>query len=1153
MAVKLCTLNCNGLLTEARRNSIFQRIVALNLDFVFLQEIFVRSLQQCLNWIQSIHYHGFISLGTGNSKGTAILVKKNLSCKIDDFSHDYDGRLVKLDCTLNTVAFRFLSVYVPNDRTERSDFLDNLPHFLVTTRNLILGGDFNCVENIDLDKSGSQNFGSHGSIQIQEIKQNFGLADIFRVLYPEMKAFSFTNGRMSSRLDRFYISQSFVSNVLSITHTPCVCSDHSWVDISFDLPNDSSVPRSQNYWKLNVSILEQSEVVNAIEDLWFHDLSKCPVRDGAWWDLCKSRFKEVLIKKSQDIAKATFMKVKRLEKDLVFLQNLQANSMVPGFFDNQVKSIKSELNSFLIKKLEGSKIRAKALFIESAEKPTKYFLRREVENGGKKTIDSLEENGIIYDDLPSILNLCKSFYENLFSYENIDVASMSLFLKDLPKLSESRRDSCEGHITFDECLNAIKAMKNFKTPGSDGLPKEFYAKFFYLFGKDFVNMINLCYEFECLTPSQRRCIITLLCKKFDLKRFLSFWRPISLLNCDYKIAAKVLANRLKVVAPSIVHPDQTCAIIGRSISSNCHLLRNIIDFCNEKNVPCCLINLDQSKAFDRVSHKFLFATLEAFGFGPSFIKWIKLLYNKCDSSVIVNGTFTDSFSVGKGIRQGCPLSSLLYVLSIEPFAHAIRNDPYIKGFCIPGSLKQARISVFADDNTPIVSNINSIKRVFQVSEHYGLASGSRLNLSKSCGLLLGSAREWQIPQDFCGIKWVDSAKVLGCRFGKLDLAAQNWDPLFSKIEKSLDLYKSRNLSLRGRAVIANTCALAKLWYLGRVLTCPNNFISKVHRLVFQFIWNDRREAISRNTLFLPVGKGGIGIFNIFLKFKAFAIQHIADFLHGEWAPWKDLAKYWISLDLRRFKPDIFNNLVPHSLNKPDFYKNAVAVFKNFMSKHPQLDIAAQSSSAIYSLLLSDMGHTPNIVSRMGTLDFGPIFKSVNDKMLSPEIRSLTFKVVHHVLSTNSLLFRFNIVNCAKCPMCKSEDETISHLFFQCPVVVALWGFLEDIFFNLCNHRLKPSYMVVAFGILPFQANATVSSVIRLLVGMAKYCIWTLRCKMVFQNQSFTHLDLIEFFIRTLKYRVLADAHRFNHAKFKKFWCINNVICAKTRNHVDFLL
>ena len=128
-------------------------------------------------------------------------------------------------------------------------------------------------------------------------------------------------------------------------------------------------------------------------------------------------------------------------------------------------------------------------------------------------------------------------------------------------------------------------------------------------GESFVKFLNRSLDEGILAPSQRRGLITLICKDTTNANTLKNWRPISLLNTDYKIIYKVSTNRLNKVIEEIVHPDQTCSIPGRSIQDNVHLIRNIVEYTNNKNVSAAIISLDQSKAFDRVSHEYLFNAL----------------------------------------------------------------------------------------------------------------------------------------------------------------------------------------------------------------------------------------------------------------------------------------------------------------------------------------------------------------------------------------------------------------------------------------------------------------------------------------------------------------------------------------------------------------
>ena len=156
----------------------------------------------------------------------------------------------------------------------------------------------------------------------------------------------------------------------------------------------------------------------------------------------------------------------------------------------------------------------------------------------------------------------------------------------------------------------------------------------------------------------------------------------------------------------VVEPDQTCAVAGRPISDNVHLFRNIFDFVEQKEMRCVFINLDQAKAFDRVSTNYLLRILASFGFGP------KLLYTNIYSSVMVNGHIGLELPVKRSVRQGCAISPLLYVLSMEPFAHRIRRESGFFGLQLPGDLEQVRVSLYADDTTLVVTKEDSIPLIF---------------------------------------------------------------------------------------------------------------------------------------------------------------------------------------------------------------------------------------------------------------------------------------------------------------------------------------------------------------------------------------------------------------------------------------------------------
>ena len=192
---------------------------------------------------------------------------------------------------------------------------------------------------------------------------------------------------------------------------------------------------------------------------------------------------------------------------------------------------------------------------------------------------------------------------------------------------------CESDLADEENHKSLMSMKNNVTPGSDGLTTEFYKFFWHLFGPTFSQIVRDTFDNNntSLIVTQREGIIRLICKDKKNKDDLKFYRPISLLNTDYKIIAKTLANRLKCVLPHIIHPDQSYGIPGRTIQDNIIFTNAMFSYIEQKNIPAIYLNIDQEKAFDRVPHQYLFETIEKFGFGNNFIKWIKILYNSMTS------------------------------------------------------------------------------------------------------------------------------------------------------------------------------------------------------------------------------------------------------------------------------------------------------------------------------------------------------------------------------------------------------------------------------------------------------------------------------------------------------------------------------------------
>ena len=205
------------------------------------------------------------------------------------------------------------------------------------------------------------------------------------------------------------------------------------------------------------------------------------------------------------------------------------------------------------------------------------------------------------------------------------------------------------------------------------------------------------------------------------RRLIQNWRPISLLNADYKIGTKCLAKRMERILPGIIHESQTAFVKNRFIGDNVRLIDSLLHYTALKDIPGLLMTVDFEKVFDKLEWPYLYKVLKTFNFGPSFIQWIKSLYTNIMSCVMNRGTSTGYFNIHRGVRQGDPISPMLFILSLEIFLIAMRSDNDIKGI-IFGNEECKSVS-YADDLSCFLRDLASATNVFNLLNDFKSISG----------------------------------------------------------------------------------------------------------------------------------------------------------------------------------------------------------------------------------------------------------------------------------------------------------------------------------------------------------------------------------------------------------------------------------------------
>ena len=209
------------------------------------------------------------------------------------------------------------------------------------------------------------------------------------------------------------------------------------------------------------------------------------------------------------------------------------------------------------------------------------------------------------------------------------------------------------------------------------------------------------------------------------------YRPITILNTEYKILTTVIMNKLSTIAPNLIHKMQTAFIKGCSFDQ-IDLTRCLIDLCNIKKQNGAIILLDQEKDYNKIYHDYLWKALRTANLPESLIKTIMSLYEFTETRVILNGHISKNFQVKRGVHQGDPLSCL-FNFAIEPLSKMIRTSNNLKGLKIttPSETHKAILSLFVDDAMVFLAEDDPPKTLFEILEKWCQASSTKFNNNKT--------------------------------------------------------------------------------------------------------------------------------------------------------------------------------------------------------------------------------------------------------------------------------------------------------------------------------------------------------------------------------------------------------------------------------------
>jgi len=481
----------------------------------------------------------------------------------------------------------------------------------------------------------------------------------------------------------------------------------------------------------------------------------------------------------------------------------------------------------------------------------------------------------------------------------------------------------DSEINENEVHDILLKFKNNKSPGNDGLSKEFYQTFWKQIAKPLLDSYSYGLDKGMLSTSQRQAIITLLDKPGKDRIYLSNWRPISLVNFDYKLLTKTLAERVRKSLPIIISESQTGYVLGRSTFDSVRLVQDIIYLADRDRIPAILLTIDFQKAFDSIEWDFIYLALQKFNFGPIFIKWVRTLYNNISSCVCNNGKTSGYFTLRRGVRQGDPLSPYLFIIAVEILALVIKRNAYIKGYSI--STKEIKMTQYADDLTLILTDVESIRESFNVLKLFANYSGLQVNSDKSEGMLIGPWRNTLgIPNN---IRLTNGPiRLLGIYLtaNPREYVTLNFQSKIDALLRQLHWWKARDLSLRGKVLIVKSKGIALFQYLAALVPIPQYVIKEVNSILYEFIWNGKTDKVKRVIFEQSFSQGGYNMISLGDIIESASIMWIKRYLDDIERDWKyTMAEICNTKHLNILLRSNFN-FKELPLGMPEYYRDSLS-------------------------------------------------------------------------------------------------------------------------------------------------------------------------------------------------------------------------------------
>ncbi|XP_058776647.1 uncharacterized protein LOC131650967 [Vicia villosa] len=1029
-----------------------KRLIRVNKpDFVFISEPWMDVKDFPFRWLQRL---GLKLFAVNNRDG----LDPNLWCccllSLEPQVVAADCQQVSFTLKIQDRFFGVSAVYASTNLVNRRLLWHNLSQ-LQNNFNLPWAfiGDFNCILGAH-EHSGSR---SPARTPIDDFN-NWTNRNSLVHLPTSGAFFTWKNGRkgvmhIERRLDRTICNQGWIDHWSSNSCRTLSRNKSDHYPILFEFLHSQDKPAS--VFKFMRTWASHQGCEDLITETWKTRVVGCPM-------FILQRKLQILKSRLKDWNKHTFGnvqdKVKDSEDSLKQIQDKIVEDGPSDSLEAMERNAQVQLDLALQREEIFWKERARVKWTAEGDRNTKYFHRVAKIKQTTKKIACLKVDGNIITDRKQIA-------------EHVQNTNLTR----LPSM--------------EEVFAAVSSLNNESAPGPDGFSGFFYQKYWSIIKDDVLGVVLHFFKEGWITPNYNSNTLVLI-PKVPNALSIDQYRPIALANFKHKIITKILADRLAVLMPSLISKEQRAFIKGRTIKDCICVTSEAINLLpNRSKNGNLAIKVDISKAFDTLNWDFLLKVLKRFGFEEKFCNWISAILHSAVISVSVNGMQAGFFNCKSGVRQGDPLSPLLFCLAEDVLSRGISKLVEKKKVKLIKATRDSYVPshvLFADD---IMVFCKGDKGSITNQRHLHIASRLGFNTGQGPFTYLGAPifRGRPKPIHFQGIA--------------------------DKIRNKLTAWRASLLSIAGRLVLVKSVMQSMMIHTLVIYSWPISVLKSINRWARNFIWsgeiNKRKTVtVAWDTCCRPYGEGGLGIRSLVSLNNAANLKQCWDLFNSK-EQWAILLRARVLRDGRKISYHIFSSLwssfkasleevkenscwligngekinfwsdnwngsvVLDSLNASGvsnpFYKDKVVVYIHDRKWRLPTDIKVMFPQLVSLLdqvhlsvvqtvdLLVWKPATDGILtlklaydfisSKSSVIDWG---KRIWNKLIPSSYSLLLWRLLHNKVPTDDNMAVRGFYLPSLCNLCGIMGETVEHLFFNCSFAARFWHFLSESLSLLCN-------------------------------------------------------------------------------------------------------